>query len=124
MLQISIDGEVCGVIVDTGANFNTCDRAFVEKHTTWEEDKDESEMTSVLHRETVQSATFQCMMQIVDIDGNNHEYLLEGTAMDMSELREICKSLTSLPIVGLISTEWLEFNHANIDVWKKTIKLY
>lgn len=123
LMRVRIDGIDCVLVVDTGANYNVIDRRFAKKHTNCEDNSDGSEMIGVGYSDTFDSASFQCMMDVIDIKGETHNMLLDGIAVDLDDLREACKELTDLPVIGIVGTIWLDYWQAKIDVYAKTLTL-
>lgn len=123
LMRVRIGGVDCIVVIDTGANYTVLDRPFAKKYASCEDNEDGSEMIGVGYSDTFESSNFCCMMEVIDADSNSHSMLLEGVAVDLSELKDACRELTDLPVVGIIGTMWLDYWRAKIDVHKKTMTL-
>lgn len=122
-VEIEINDKRCAAVVDTGANFVVMDKKFAEENTMCEVDDDGSEMAGVGYSKTFESLSFRCLMALEDVDGNKRGYLLEGTAVDLTDLQSMCAKLIDIPVVAIIGTDWLDYWRANIDVKKKTMTL-
>jgi hypothetical protein len=123
LMRVRIGGVDCVVVVDTGANYTVLDRSFAKKYTACEDNEEGSEMIGVGYSDTFDSSDFCCMMEVLDSDGSWNAMLLEGIAVDLNDLKQACKELTDLPVVGIVGTMWLDYWKAKIDVRKKTMTL-